>query len=157
MFGADYEDGAGFRTRGGHFLPNGIYLGGATLFPKQMALGATGDTALAYEQGRITAVEGRAVGVHMAFAPVLDVNNNPSNPVIGPRSFGEDPQLVSILGAALIRGLQEHGMFATAKHFPGHGDTDQNSHLAITEVNASRPRLDSVELSPFRRAIRSRV
>lgn len=157
LVGADYEDGAGFRTRGGHFLPNAIYLGGATLFPKQMALGATGDSALAYQQGRITALEGRAVGVHMAFAPVLDVNNNPNNPVIGPRSFGEDPAVVATLGAALIRGLQDHGMLATAKHFPGHGDTDRNSHLAITEVNASRPRLDSVELVPFRRAIATGV
>jgi beta-N-acetylhexosaminidase len=157
LVGADYEDGAGFRTRGGHFLPNAIYLGGATLFPKQMALGAARDTQLAWEQGRITAVEGRAVGVHMAFAPVLDVNNNPANPVIGPRSFGEDPALVADLGAALIRGVQQNGMFATAKHFPGHGDTDRNSHLAITEVNAPRARLDSVELLPFRRAIRDRV
>jgi beta-N-acetylhexosaminidase len=157
IFGADYEAGAGFRSRGGHFLPNGIYLGGATVFPHQMALGATRDSTLAYEQGRITAVEGRALGVHLAFAPVLDVNNNPNNPVIGPRSFGEEPALVSALGAALTRGLQQNGMLATAKHFPGHGDTDQNSHLSITMVNASRPRLDSVELAPFRRVIASGV
>jgi len=157
IIGADYEAGAGFRSRGGHFLPNGIFLGGATLFPHQMALGATRDSSLAYDQGRITAVEGRALGVHLAFAPVLDVNNNPNNPVIGPRSFGEDPQLVATLGAALISGLQQHGMFATGKHFPGHGDTEQNSHLSITEVNASRPRLDSVELAPFRRAIAAGV
>jgi beta-N-acetylhexosaminidase len=157
IIGADYEAGAGFRTSGGYFLPNGISLGGATYFPRQMALGAARDTALAYEQGRVTAIEGRAVGVHVAFTPVLDVNNNPANPVIGPRSFGEDPDLVAALGAALIRGLQDHGMIATAKHFPGHGDTDQNSHLSITEVNASRPRLDSVELPPFRRAIAAGV
>lgn len=157
IIGADYEGGAGFRTRGGHFLPNGIYLGGATIFPSQMALGATRDSALAYEQGRITAIEGRAVGVHLAFAPVLDVNNNPKNPVIGPRSFGEDPALVATLGVALLRGLQDNGMPATAKHFPGHGDTEQNSHLATTMVNASRPRLDSVELLPFRRAIAAGV
>lgn len=157
LIGADYEAGAGFRTSGGYFLPNAINLGGATFFPRQMALGAARDTALAYEQGRITALEGRAVGVHMAFAPVLDVNNNPNNPVIGPRSFAEDPSLVAALGASLIRGLQEHGMLATGKHFPGHGDTDQNSHLSITEVNASRARLDSVELPPFRRAIAAGV
>jgi beta-N-acetylhexosaminidase len=157
LFGADYEAGAGFRTRGGYFLPNGIYLGGATLFPQQMALGATRDTSLAYEQGRITALEGRAVGMHMAFAPVLDVNNNPNNPVIGPRSFGEDPALVADFGAALIHGLQRNGMLATGKHFPGHGDTDRNSHLAITEVNASRARLDTVELKPFRRAVASGI
>ena len=157
LIGADYESGAGFRTRGGYFVPNGIYLGGATLFPRQMALGATGDTALAYEQGRITALEGRAVGVHIAFAPVLDVNNNPGNPVIGPRSFGEDPARVAAMGRALIRGLQQNGMLASAKHFPGHGDTDQNSHLATTTVTASRPRLDSVELVPFREAVRAGV
>ena len=157
LVAADYENGAGFRTRGGYFVPNAIYLGGATLFPRQMALGATRDTTLAYQQGRITALEGRAVGVHMAFAPVLDVNNNPGNPVIGPRSFGEDPALVAAMGRAVIRGLQENGMLASAKHFPGHGDTDQNSHLAITTVTASRPRLDSVELVPFREAVRSGV
>lgn len=157
IIGADYEAGAGFRTSGGYFLPNGIFLGGATYFPRQMALGAAGDTTLAYEMGRVTAIEGRSVGVHVAFTPVLDVNNNPNNPVIGPRSFGEDPARVAALGAAMIRGLQDHGMLATAKHFPGHGDTDQNSHLSITEVNASRPRLDSVELPPFRRAIAAGV
>ena len=157
LIGADYEAGAGFRTSGGYFLPNGIFLGGGTYFPRQMALGASRDSGLAFEQGRITAIEGRAVGVHMAFTPVLDVNNNPGNPVIGPRSFGEDPALVASLGAAMISGLQVNGMLATAKHFPGHGDTDQNSHLSITEVNASRPRLDSVELPPFRRAIASGV
>jgi beta-N-acetylhexosaminidase len=153
IFGADYETGAGFRTRGGYFLPNNIYLGGATVFPPQMALGASRDTTLAYQQGRITAREGRAVGVHVAFAPVLDVNNNPANPVIGVRSFGEDPRLVGAMGAALIRGLQDNGMLATGKHFPGHGDTDENSHLTITTVHASRPRIDSVELVPFRRAV----
>jgi beta-N-acetylhexosaminidase len=153
VFGADYETGAGFRQRGGYFLPNNIYLGGATVFPPQMALGATRDTALAYEQGRITALEGRALGVHVAFAPVLDVNNNPANPVIGVRSFGEDPALVARMGASIVRGIQEHGMLATGKHFPGHGDTDENSHLTITTVHASRPRIDSVELVPFRRAI----
>ena len=153
LIGADYEAGAGFRQRGGYFLPNGISLGGATLFPQQMALGATGDSTLAYEQGRVTAVEGRALGVHMAFAPVLDVNNNANNPIIGPRSFGEDPGLVATLGASLIRGLQDSHMLATGKHFPGHGDTEQNSHLSITEVNASRARLDTVEFVPFKRAI----
>jgi beta-N-acetylhexosaminidase len=153
VFGADYETGVGFRQRGGYFLPNNIYLGGATMFPPQMALGATRDTSLAYQQGRITAVEGRAVGVHIAFAPVLDVNNNPGNPVIGMRSFGEDPNLVADMGAALIHGLQEHGMVATGKHFPGHGDTDENSHLTITTVHASRARIDTVELVPFRRAV----
>ena len=153
VFGADYETGVAFRQRGGYFLPNNIYLGGGTMFPYQMGLGATRDTSLAYEQGRITAIEGRALGVHIAFAPVLDVNNNPANPVIGMRSFGEDPHLVAAMGQALIHGLQDHGMMATGKHFPGHGDTDENSHLTITTVHASRARIDSVELVPFRRAI----
>jgi beta-N-acetylhexosaminidase len=153
VVGADYEYGAGMRQRGGYFLPNNIYLGGATVFPPQMALGATRDTGLAYQQGRVTATEGRALGVHLAFAPVLDVNNNPANPVIGVRSFGEDPALVAVMGTAVMRGLQDHGMVATGKHFPGHGDTDENSHLTVTTVHASRERIDTVELVPFRRAV----
>jgi beta-N-acetylhexosaminidase len=153
VVGADYETGVAMRQRGGYFLPNNIYLGGGTMFPPQMALGATRDTSLAYEQGRITAIEGRALGVHVAFAPVLDVNNNPANPVIGVRSFSENPHLVADMGAAVVRGLQDHGMLATGKHFPGHGDTDENSHLTITTVHASRERIDTVELVPFRRAI----
>jgi beta-N-acetylhexosaminidase len=157
LIAADYESGAGFRTRGGYLLPNAINLGGATIFAPQMALGATRDTSLAYEQGRITALEARAMGIQFIFAPVLDVNNNPSNPVIGPRSFGEDPSLVAQMGSALIHGLQEHGVIATAKHFPGHGDTETNSHLEITKVLAPRVRLDSLELVPFRRAIKEEI
>lgn len=153
LLGADLETGAAFRARGGWFLPNAIELGGATSFPYQMGIGATRDTMLAYEMGRVTAIEGRALGIHMAFAPVLDVNNNPGNPVISARSFGEDPKLVAAMGRSLIRGIQEHGMLATGKHFPGHGDTDQNSHLELARVNASRARLDSVELYPFKAAI----
>lgn len=153
LVSADLETGAGFRFRGGAFLPNGIELGGATTLPWQMALGAIGDTALAYEYGRVTAQESRALGVHVAFGPVLDVNNNPANPVIGARSFGEDPELAARLGAAMVRGIQDHGMLATGKHFPGHGDTETNSHLALASVTATRARLDSVELVPFKRAI----
>ena len=157
VVGADYETGVAFRQRGGYFLPNDIYLGGGTMFPYQMGVGATRDTSLAYQEGRITALEGRALGVHIAFAPVLDVNNNPANPVIGMRSFGEDPHLVAAMGASFIHGLQEHGMLATGKHFPGHGDTDENSHLTITTIHASRARIDSVELVPFERAIAAGV
>ena len=157
LFSADFETGAGFRVRGGYFVPNAIDLGGATVFPLQMALGASGDTALAYEVGRVTALEGRALGVHVSFGPVLDVNNNPANPVIGARSFSEDPRLTARLGAALVRGVQEHGMMATGKHFPGHGDTETNSHLSLSTVTASRARLDSVELVPFRAAIAAGV
>ncbi len=155
LIGADLETGAAFRARGGYFVPNAIDLGGATPFPYQMGIGATRDTMLAYQMGRVTALEGRALGIHMAFAPVLDVNNNPRNPVISARSFGENPQLVARMGVAFIRGLQENGMLATGKHFPGHGDTEQNSHLELAHVNASRARLDSVELVPFRDAVRA--
>lgn len=153
LVGADLETGAAFRARGGWFLPNAIELGGATSFPYQMGIGATRDTMLAYEMGRVTAVEGRAMGIHMAFAPVLDVNNNPKNPVISARSFGEDPTLVAQMGRSLVRGIQQNGMLATGKHFPGHGDTEQNSHLELSRVNVSRARLDSVELVPFQAAI----
>ena len=157
LVGADLETGAAFRARGGYFLPNAIDLGGATYFPYQMGIGATRDTAFAYQMGRTTALEGRALGIHMAFAPVLDVNNNPKNPVISLRSFGENPQLVAQLGAALVRGIQENGMLATGKHFPGHGDTEQNSHLELARVAGSAARLDSVELVPFRAAVKAGV
>jgi beta-N-acetylhexosaminidase len=157
IFGADLEAGAGFRARGGFFIPNAIDLGGAVVFPPEMAIGATGDTALAWEQGRLTAIEGRALGIHIAYAPVLDVNNNPANPVINTRSFGEDPAMAARMGAAFIRGLQSSGMIATGKHFPGHGDTGNNSHLALPVVSVSRSRLDSVELVPFRAAVTSGV
>ena len=157
IIGADLEAGAGFRARGGYFIPNAIDLGGAVVFPPEMAIGATGDTALAYQQGRLTAVEGRALGIHIAYTPVLDVNNNPANPVINTRSFGEDPAMVARLGAAYIRGIQDNGMIATGKHFPGHGDTGVNSHLALPVVSVSRNRLDSVELVPFREAVESGV
>jgi beta-N-acetylhexosaminidase len=155
LVSADLEAGAGFRVRGGYFVPNAIDLGGATLFPQNMAFGAARDEQLAYELGRVTALEARAVGVHIAFAPVMDVNNNPANPVIGVRSFSEDPQLVARLGAATIRGMQEHGVIATAKHFPGHGDTEVNSHLGLPVIPVSRERLDRIELPPFAAAIRA--
>ena len=157
LFGADLEAGAGFRARGGYFVPNAIDLGGAIVFPPEMAVGATRDTSFAYEIGRLTAIEGRALGIHIAYAPVLDVNNNPANPVINTRSYGEDPELDARLGVAFIHGLQDHGMIATGKHFPGHGDTDVNSHLALPVVTVSRSRLDTVELVPFRAAINGGV
>jgi beta-N-acetylhexosaminidase len=157
LVGADLETGAAFRARGGYFLPNAIDLGGATYFPYAMGIGATRDTALAYQMGRVTAREGRALGIHIAFAPVLDVNNNPKNPVISLRSFGENPQLVAQLGVAFVRGIQDNGMLATGKHFPGHGDTEQNSHLELARVGATAARLDSVELVPFRAAVQAGV
>lgn len=153
LVGADLESGAGYRMRGAVYLPNDIELGGATLFPSAMAVGATGDDSLAWEMGRVTAVEARAVGVHLPFAPVLDVNNNPDNPVIATRSFGEDPAEVARLGAAFVRGLQEHGAIATGKHFPGHGDTGVDSHVDLPVIRVNRERLDRVELRPFRAAV----
>jgi beta-N-acetylhexosaminidase len=153
LFAADLESGAGFRLRGAVHVPTNIELGGATEFPSQMAVGATGDPSFAYEMGRITALEARAVGIHVPFAPVLDVNNNPDNPIINVRSFGEDPELVARMGAAYVRGVQEHGGIATGKHFPGHGDTGVDSHQALPLISADRARLDSVELAPFRAAV----
>jgi beta-N-acetylhexosaminidase len=157
LIGADLEAGAGFRARGGFFVPNAIDLGGAVVTPPEMAVGATRDTVLAFEEGKLTAQEGRALGIHIAYAPVLDVNNNPANPVINTRSYGEDPRLVARMGAAFIRGLQTNGMIATGKHFPGHGDTGVNSHLALPVVTVSRSRLDSVELIPFKAAVNGGV
>jgi beta-glucosidase-like glycosyl hydrolase len=118
-----------------------------------MAVGAAGDERLAYEMGRVTALEARAVGIHVPFAPVLDVNNNPDNPIINVRSFGADPGSVSRMGIAFIQGVQEHGAIATGKHFPGHGDTETDSHVALPVIRHDRLRMDSVELRPFKEAI----
>jgi beta-N-acetylhexosaminidase len=153
LVAADLERGVGFRLNGAVYLPGATDLGGATDFPSLMALGAIGDPGLAYEMGRVTAEEARAVGIHLPFAPVLDVNNNPENPVINVRSIGEDPTLVADLGVCLVRGIQDHGAVATGKHFPGHGDTDVDSHLALPVIRVGRDRLDAVELLPFRRAM----
>jgi beta-N-acetylhexosaminidase len=145
FFAADFERGLPMRFHGG------------TVFPHAMAIGATGSVAYAYQFGRITAAEARAIGVHWNFYPDADVNSNPNNPIINTRSFGEDPQEVSAMVAAFIQGAHDgHGM-ATAKHFPGHGDTDTDSHLSLSRVNASRERLDQVELAPFRAAIAAGV
>ena len=142
---ADFETGVGFR------------MVGATNFPRAMAFGASGDLALAFEAGRVTAIESRAIGVHVNFAPVVDVNNNSRNPVINTRSFGENPATVGELAAAYVRGLRAGGMLATAKHFPGHGDTEVDSHLELPVIRHSRSRLDTVELPPFKRAIAAGV
>ena len=141
LIGSDLEGGTSIRLNGG------------TPLPPNMGVGAIGSDSAAYEVGRITALEGRAVGIHLAFAPVADVNNNPDNPIINTRAFGEDPATVGRLVAAEVRGLQEHGMLATAKHFPGHGDTGTDSHLALPVIGSDWRRLDSIELVPFRAAI----
>jgi beta-N-acetylhexosaminidase len=153
LVAADLETGAGFRMRGAIHMPGSIDLGGATDFPSLMAVGATGREELAYEMGRITAIEARALGIHIPFAPVLDVNNNPDNPIINVRSFGEDPGRVARMGVSFVRGVQENGSIATGKHFPGHGDTETDSHVALPVIRHDRARMDSVELYPFREAI----
>lgn len=151
---SDFENGGpGMRLNHSYALPSLLSQGGGVSFPPTMAFGAVGDEALAFEYGRITAEEARAVGVHWIFAPVLDVNSNPDNPVIATRSFGEDPETVGRLGAAFIRGARQGGALSTAKHFPGHGDTRTDSHVALPVIGADRERLDRVELLPFRMAV----
>lgn len=140
----DQEGGTVVRLSAGH---------GYTHFPGQMALGAARDPALARQAAAAMARELRAVGVNFTLAPVLDVNNNPDNPVIGVRAYGADPALVAELGAAAAQGFQAAGVAACGKHFPGHGDTAVDSHLGLPVVPHGRERLERVELLPFRAAI----
>ena len=129
------------------------HLFGTTVFPHAMAFGAAGNLAYAEEFGRITAQESRALGVHWNLFPVADVNSNPANPIIGTRAFGADPQQVGDLVAAYIRGARANGMLTTAKHFPGHGNTATDSHVAVPVVNDDLEHLRTVDLPPFQRAI----
>lgn len=145
LISADLEGGVGMRFTD------------TTYWPRAMALGATGDPALAEAQGRITAREARLLGVNHILAPVADVNVDPDNPVINDRSFGEDPQQVGRFVAAFIRGVQSEGAIATAKHFPGHGNTHTDSHRSLPVLDVSRERLEKVELIPFRAAIDAHV
>ncbi|HEX6251480.1 MAG TPA: glycoside hydrolase family 3 N-terminal domain-containing protein [Gemmatimonadaceae bacterium] len=150
---SDMENGTGMRMGNMYHLPTLLPQGGGTVFPPTMALGATGSEDLAFSLGRILGREARAVGVHMTFGPVLDVNSNPLNPIINTRSYGEDPALVSRLARAYIRGTRESGLMSTGKHFPGHGDTRTDSHIELPTIPADRTRLDAVELPPFRAAV----
>jgi beta-N-acetylhexosaminidase len=145
LVSSDLEGGASFRLTGG------------TVYPTNMGIAATGRDSDAYEVGRVTALEGRAAGIHLAFAPVADVNNNPNNPIINTRSYGEDPHRVGRLVAATVKGIQDHGMLATVKHFPGHGDTETDSHIGLPVIPATYQRLDTLELVPFRDAIAANV
>jgi beta-N-acetylhexosaminidase len=145
LFASDFEGGVGMQLRGG------------TRLPRAMALAATGDTESAAEAARITAREGRAIGVHVNFYPVLDVNNNPANPIINTRAFSDDPEMVANWGTAFIRAAQDEGQLATAKHFPGHGDTALDSHILLPTLNVSRERLEQIELPPFRAAVQRGV
>jgi beta-N-acetylhexosaminidase len=145
LISADLESGSGMR------------FDDATNLPWNMALGATGNPEYARRQGELTAREARALGVQQIFAPVADVNNNAGNPVINVRSFGEDPAEVARFVSAFVEGAQNAGVIATAKHFPGHGDTATDSHRGLPVINVARARLDAVELVPFRAAIKSGV
>ena len=126
-------------------------------FPWNMAVGATANPEYARRQGEVTAREARALGVQQIYAPVADVNNNAANPVINVRSYGEDPGSVAKLVAAFVEGAQHGGVIATAKHFPGHGDTAVDSHRGLPEIDVTRERLNSVELVPFRAAVNAGV
>ena len=135
----------------------GMRLERTTTFPRTMAIGATRDPALAYAAGYVTAEEARALGTHQIFAPVADVNNNPFNPIINVRSFSERPGLVAEMVAAFVRGAQDGGVIATAKHFPGHGDTAIDSHADLPVLPFDRARLDTLELVPFQAAVEAGV
>jgi beta-N-acetylhexosaminidase len=141
LIGADFERGTAMRLDEG------------TSFPTAMALAAAGDSKDAYTMGKITALEARAVGIQWIYAPDADVNNNPGNPIINTRSFGEDPARVAEFVTAFVNGVQENGGLATAKHFPGHGDTAADSHIDLPVIHADRERLEHLELVPFRAAI----
>ncbi len=125
----------------------------ATIFPGNMALGAIGSEQIAFDVALATGRELQALGINMNFAPVMDVNNNPANPVIGVRSFGEDPRQVARLGTAMVRGYQAAGILTCLKHFPGHGDTTVDSHLALPVIPHDMKRLEAIELLPFKSAI----
>src|SRR5580704_8698672 len=141
LIGADFERGTGMRLDEG------------TSFPFAMAVAAADDPRDAYTVGKVTALEARAAGLQWIFAPDADVNDNPSNPIINTRSFGEDPQRVAAFVRQFVRGVEENGGLATAKHFPGHGDVSTDSHLGLPTVPGDRQRLETVELVPFRSAI----
>jgi beta-N-acetylhexosaminidase len=142
LIAGDFEQGV---------LPARLF--GTTVFPHAMAFGAAGKAAYAEEFGRITAQESRAIGVHWNLFPVADVNSNPANPIIGTRAFGANPDQVGVLVAAYIRGARANGMLTTAKHFPGHGNTGTDSHLALARVDENAKVLRTVDLPPFRKAI----
>jgi beta-N-acetylhexosaminidase len=145
IISADLEAGAGMRFED------------TVNFPWNMAVGATGEPSFARRQGEVTAREARALGVQQVFAPVVDVNNNAANPVINVRSYGEDPAAVARFAAAFTEGAQGAGVIATAKHFPGHGDTSVDSHRGLPVIKVSRARLEQIELVPFRAAVAAGV
>lgn len=146
LIGADQE--------GGQLMAIGE---GTTPLPGNMALGAAGSTELARKAGEVLGRELAAMGINMDYAPCCDVNVNPRNPVIGTRSFGEDPKQVALMSAAMVAGIQSQGVAAVAKHFPGHGDTSSDSHLGLPSLPHSLERLQSIEFLPFKAAIEADV
>lgn len=135
----------------------GMRLTGVKDLPRAMTIGATHDTQMAYQVGAAIAAQCKRLGVHIDFAPVVDVNNNPDNPIINARSFGEDKKWVARLGIAYMRGLQDNGVVACGKHFPGHGDTKTDSHMDLPRIAKSLRELDTLELYPFRELIKAGV
>ncbi len=131
----------------------GQMMNGATLFPPNMALAATKDTSLAYKQGTITANEALSIGTHIVFAPVMDVNNNFENPIINFRAYSDDPGIVSDFGTSFIKGIQDAGAIACAKHYPGHGNTSTDSHTSLPTIGGTKEELTKMELHPFQKAI----
>lgn len=145
LISGDFERGLAMRVRRG------------TYFPDAMAVGATHNTQYAYEIGKAIADEARAIGVHQNYAPVADVNSNPENPVINTRAFSDDEHLVVEMSVALTQGMNDGNLISTAKHFPGHGDTEVDSHLHLPTLPFSRKRLDSLELFPFKKLVEGGV
>lgn len=135
----------------------GMRLDSVTALPRNLMLGAMQDSALAYDYGKQLAMQCRRLGIHVDYAPDMDVNNNPNNPVINDRSFGQDKFQVARMGVQVIKGMQDQNVMAVAKHFPGHGDTDVDSHFDMPVIRKSRAQLDSLELYPFRKAIEAGV
>jgi beta-glucosidase-like glycosyl hydrolase/CubicO group peptidase (beta-lactamase class C family) len=145
LFCIDAENGVGMRMDS---VPG---------LPRQMMLGATGDPSLAYQYGRLVAAQCKRIGIQVNYAPVVDINNNPDNPVINDRSFGEDKYKVAAMGVQYMKGMQDMGVMACAKHFPGHGDVSVDSHLDLPVINKSEKQLDSLELYPFQELFKAGV
>src|SRR5580692_8957004 len=145
LFCIDAENGLGMRMDSVQGLP------------RQMMLGATSDTGLIYRYGRLVGDQCKRIGIQVNYAPVVDINNNPDNPVINDRSFGEDKFKVAEFGVQYMKGMQDVGVMACAKHFPGHGDVSVDSHLDLPVINKTRPQLDSLELYPFRELFKAGV
>jgi beta-glucosidase-like glycosyl hydrolase len=125
--------------------------------PHQMMLGAVSDAAIIYQYGKTVAEQCKRLGIQVNYAPVMDINNNPENPVINDRSFGEDKYKVALFGTKYMQGLQDMGVMACAKHFPGHGDVAVDSHLDLPVINKSMAELESTELYPFQEIFKAGV